>query len=372
LPSIKRIQKIALRIPKEEIDSPALLIDLAAMEANLRRMADFFRHREARLRPHAKTHKCPTIAKRQLDLGAIGITCAKLGEAEVMAKAGVRDILIANQIIGSAKISRLVNLAQTADVMVAADDAQNMRTLSAAASAQNVKIRVLVEVNIGMGRCGVEPGQAALALAQEIDRCPGLVFAGLMGYEGHLVFLPSLKERTERCRQAMSLLLESKDLIERTGLPVTIVSAGGTGTYAITGEIPGVTEVQAGSYLFMDGRYRGIEGLEDFPCALTLLATVISRPHPQRAIIDAGMKSITHEFGLPQVKDRPGAKLVALAEEHGIISLEEPDPHLKVGDKIELIVSHGCTTINLHDQYYTIRDGFLEAIWPIAARGAFQ
>ncbi|MDH7500467.1 MAG: alanine racemase, partial [candidate division NC10 bacterium] len=237
---------------------------------------------------------------------------------------------------------------------------------------EGVQIRVLVEVDIGMGRCGVQPGERALALAREIDRCPGLRFAGLMGYEGHLVFVPSLKERTQRCRQAMELLLESKERMERAGLPVEIVSGGGTGTYAITGQIPGITEVQAGSYLFMDTRYRGIEGLEGFGCALTVLATVISRPHPQRAIIDAGMKAMTHEFGMPAPKDLPGAKLISLAEEHGIISLDGADPDWKVGDKVELIVSHACTTVNLHDRYLVMRNGSLEATWPIAARGAFH
>lgn len=357
---------------KEEIDTPALLVDLPAMEANLRRMANFFQDKKAKLRPHAKTHKCPIIAHKQLDLGAIGITCAKLGEAEVLVEAGISDILIANQIVGSPKIARLTDLAQEANLMVAVDNPENVRALSQAASGNGVVLRVLVEVDIGMGRCGVSPGQATRNLAEQASRSPGLSFAGLMGYEGHLVFVPSLEERTRRCQEAMALLLETRDLIERSGLPVSVVSGGGTGTYAITGALSGITEVQAGSYLFMDGRYRGIEGLDDFDIALTLLTTVISRPNEKRAIIDAGMKAVTHEFGLPTVKGRAGAKLIALAEEHGIIQFEEPDNQLKVGDKIELIPSHGCTTINLHDFYYATRHSLLEAIWPIAGRGAFH
>ncbi len=357
---------------KEEIDTPALLVDLPMMEANLRRMADFFRGREAKLRPHAKTHKCPIIAQKQIELGAIGTTCAKLGEAEALVEGGISDILIANQIVGSPKIARLMDLTQEANLMVAVDDPENVRSLSRAASAKGVKMRALVEVDIGMGRCGVSPGQATRNLAEQVSRSPGLSFAGLMGYEGHLVFVPSLKERTRRCQEAMALLLETKDLIERSGLPVSIVSGGGTGTYAITGPLSGITEVQAGSYLFMDGRYRGIEALDDFDIALTLLTTVISRPNEKRAIIDAGMKAITHEFGLPAINSRPGAKLIALAEEHGIIQFEEPESRLKAGDKIELIPSHGCTTINLHDFYYATRNGVLEAIWPITGRGAFH
>jgi len=355
-----------------EIDTPALLIDLPVMEQNLSRMADFFQGREAKLRPHAKTHKCPVIARKQIELGAIGITCAKLEEAEVLVEGGIRDILIANQTVGEYKISRLIELAHRTDLTVAVDHPENVSALSEAASASGIRLKVLVELDIGMGRCGVSPGQAALALAQQVSRSSGLVFAGLMGYEGHLVFVPSLQERTVRCREAMSLLLGTKALLEKAGLPVSVVSGGGTGTYAITGNIPGITEVQAGSYLFMDTRYRGIEGLDGFDSALTLLATVISRPQEKRAIIDAGMKAISHEFGLPAIKNQPGAKLMALAEEHGIIRFEEPESGLKVGDKIELIPSHGCTTVNLHDYYFGVRDSLLEAIWPITGRGAFH
>jgi D-serine deaminase-like pyridoxal phosphate-dependent protein len=169
----------------------------------------------------------------------------------------------------------------------------------------------------------------------------------------------------------MGLLLETKELIERSGLPVENLSGGGTGTYAITGRIPGITEVQAGSYLFLDTKYRGIEGLDDFYCALTVLTTVISHPEKGRVIVDAGRKAVSQDFGLPEVKDSPGAKLTSLAEEHGIIHLEEPNERIAVGDKIELIVSHCCTTINLHDRYFAMRNGCLEAVWPIAARGAF-
>lgn len=366
------LKGVKIGCSKEEIDTPALLVDVAVMEANLRRMADFFVGRGAKLRPHAKTHKCPIIAQKQLDLGAIGITCAKLGEAEALIAGGIQDILIANQIVGEHKISRLTELAQRANLTVAVDNPENISALSRAAADKRVKMSVLVEVDIGMGRCGVLPGQGALTLAQQVSRSPGLSFAGLMGYEGHLIFVPSLKERTERCREAMGLLLETKDLIEKAGLPVSIVSGGGTGTYAITGDIPGITEVQAGSYLFMDTRYRGIEGLEAFDVALTLLTTVISRPQKGRAVIDSGRKAIAQDFGLPEIKDHPGAKLVALAEEHGIVTLEETDQDWRVGDKIELIVSHCCTTINLHDRYFAIRNGSLEAIWPIAARGAFH
>jgi D-serine deaminase-like pyridoxal phosphate-dependent protein len=269
--------------PVAEIDTPALLLDLDIMEQNIARMAEAFRGIKAKLRPHVKTHKTPIIAHRQLAAGAIGVTCAKLGEAEVMVEGGIRDILIANQIVGSRKITRLVNLARHADLIVAVDDPQNVAELSQAAQAAGVSLRVLIEVNIGMHRCGVEPGEPALALAQEVDRSAGLIFSGLMGYEGHLVFVSDLAERKERVYRDLQILLDTVSFLESKGLAVEIVSSGGTGTAMLTGALPGITEIQAGSYVFMDGRYRTIEGVE-FDCALTLLTTVVSRPTPMAKV----------------------------------------------------------------------------------------
>jgi D-serine deaminase-like pyridoxal phosphate-dependent protein len=239
----------------EEIDTPALLLDLDSMERNITRMATAFRGLTAKLRPHAKTHKTPIIAHKQLAAGAIGITCAKLGEAEVMVEGGIRDILLANQIVGTHKISRLVSLARHADLIVAVDDGSNVQDLSQAAQATGVLLRVLVEVDIGMHRCGVAPGEPALSLAQQVEKAPGLQFAGLMGYEGHLVFVPNLEERVHRVHTDMQLLIDTVSFLESRGLPVGIVSAGGTGTAMITGRLPRITEIQAGSYVFMDGRY---------------------------------------------------------------------------------------------------------------------
>ncbi|MDD5082326.1 MAG: DSD1 family PLP-dependent enzyme [Dehalococcoidales bacterium] len=357
-------------IPKIEIDTPALLIDLTVMERNIARMAAYFRVVKAKLRPHTKTHKLPLLAHQQIAAGAIGVCCAKLGEAEVMVNGGIRDILIANQVIGRQKIARLVSLAHHSDIMVAVDNPDNVANLSAAAQVGGVTLRVLVEVNVGMNRCGVEPGEPALVLARKVMAAPGLKFAGLMGYEGHLVFVTDYQERAARTKTAMRLLTDTVKLVESAGIPVEIVSAGGTGTYNITAEIPGITEVQAGSYIFMDGRYRNI--LPDFDCALTLLTTVISRPGADRAVIDAGRKAITDEFGPPTVIGISGAKLVNLSEEHGTLVLEGDARQLEVGDKIELLPSHGDTTINIHSHYFAIRNGSLEAIWEIAGRGKFR
>jgi len=221
---------------------------------------------------------------------------------------------------------------------------------------------------LGLRRCGVAAGEPALLLAQQVDRAPGLTFAGLMGYEGHLVFVPSLEERVHRVHTDMQALLDTVNFIESRGLPVNIVSSGGTGTALITGRLPRITEIQAGSYVFMDGRYKTIEGVE-FDCALTLLTTIVSRPQPDRIIVDAGMKTLTHEFGLPRFKGREDLELVSLSEEHGTVKLHNPSVTLSSGEKLEIIPSHGDTTLNIHDYYYGIRNGRVETVWPIAARG---
>lgn len=354
--------------PKEELDTPALLIELDALEHNVRAMGEFFRDKPAKLRPHMKTHKTPVLAYKQLAAGAIGVACAKIGEAEIMGQAGIRDILIVNEIVTPLKISRLMSLATYTDVAVAVDQADNVAELSKAAREWGVTLRVLVDVDTGMHRCGVPPGQPVVELAKRVADAPGLRLCGVTGYEGHMVFVQDRAQREAGAREAMRQLVESAEAIRAAGLECPIVSAGGTGTYDITGTYPGVTEVQAGSYITMDARYRDI-GVP-FKCALTVLATVVSRPQPSKLIVDVGMKSISHEFGMPEVVGVPGAKLTKLSEEHGTIELSDPGAvALRPGDRLELLPTHGDTTINLHDRYFALRKGRLEAVWPIAARG---
>ena len=363
---------VFIGIPKEEIDTPALLIDLDIMEANIQKMADFFKTVNADLRPHTKTHKTPIIAHKQIEAGAIGVTCAKLGEAEAMIHSGIRDVLIANQIVGTQKITRLIDLAEHSELMVAVDDAYNVDQLSAAAEAKGITLRILIEVNTGMDRCGVEPGKPTLDLANRVMRSKGLKFEGLMGYEGHTVANPSLVERKIATAKSVDLLIDTKRFLEEGGVPVKIMSGGGTGTYAITGAYSEMTEIQTGSYVFMDGTYRNVEGVGDqFGCSLTLLATVVSRPEPTRVIVDAGMKMLTKEFGIPQPIGIEGLEMVGLSEEHGKITAEA-SVDLKPGDKIEILPTHCCTTVNLHDRYYGIREGVVESVWEIAARGKSQ
>lgn len=355
-----------------ELDTPVLCIDLPLMEANVARMARFFADRQAALRPHTKTHKSPVLAHKQIAAGAIGVTCAKLGEAEIMAQAGIRDILIANQIVSPRKIARLVNLAAQVPVMVAVDHPDNVAELDGAARAKGVELRVLVEVDIGMGRCGVPSGGAVLTLARQVADAPALRFEGLMGYEGHAVMIPDRAGREREAVAAMERLMAARDIVEAGGLPVGIVSTGGTGTYDVTGAYPGVTEVQAGSYITMDTQYRDVVGI-DFACALFVLAQVISTPRPDVAIIDAGLKTVTKDFGLPVLARPEGWRLTRLSEEHGFLERDGgSEPPLRPGDRVAIWPNHGCTTINLHDDFVALRHGLVEAVWPIAGRGKLR
>jgi len=354
---------------KWDVETPALLVDIEALERNILSMSGYFTGVEADLRPHVKTHKSPVIAQKQIKAGAIGITCAKLGEAEVMVRAGIADILIANQIVGESKIRRLINLARHSHIIVAVDHSGNVSMLSEAASIAGVQLDVLVEVDVGMGRCGAQPGLPSLELAQHVLRSSGLRFRGLMGYEGHAVIEPDPFLRKQKAITSMDLLLETKALLLQESVPVEIVSCGGTATYDIVSAIPGITEVQAGSYPTMDSTYRKIR--PEFECAMTLLTTVISRPDPQKAILDCGRKSLSQDLGMSQVVGVEGAELVRLSEEHGNLRLEDLQRKLSVGDKLEIIPSHGCTTINLHDHFFVIRENCVEDIWKIEGRGKF-
>jgi D-serine deaminase-like pyridoxal phosphate-dependent protein len=365
------LHRLRIGTPVEELDTPALLLDLAAFEGNVARMAAFFADKPASIRPHSKTHKCPQIAWRQLEAGAIGITCAKVSEAEVMADAGVRDILVANQVAGRAKIDRATDLAARCELMVAADDGGNVRQLAQACAAKGVTLRVLVEVDVGMGRCGVAPGAPALDLAHQVAAAPGLELAGVMGYEGHLVTVEDAAERAAKVRAAFEPLAETVALLEQNGLPVSIVSCGGTGTYDVTGALPFVSEIQCGSYVVMDKTYQKIR--PEFEAALTVLTTVVSRPVPERIVVDAGLKAMSSEFGWPLVLDGEGVSVRYLSEEHGVLDLAGSGRlDCKPGDKIRFLPSHCCTTINLHDTFHLIQDGKLVDLWPIAARGCTQ
>ncbi len=354
----------------EQIDTPALLLDRDRLERNIAAMAAFVAGGPAKLRPHSKTHKCVEIARLQLATGAVGITCAKVGEAEALAAGGIPDILIANEVVGPVKIARLVALARHCALTVAVDDAGNVAELSAAATAAGVTLRCYVEVDVGMGRCGVADGAAALALARLVAAAPGLVFAGLQTYEGHLQELVPYAERAARARHDMARALAAKQAVEAGGLAVGQVSGGGTGTHLVTGRLPYMTELQCGSYATMDGEYAAVGGA-DFENAVTVLATVISRVRSDHAVLDAGLKAVTPEFGPPTVLV-DGATWADFSEEHGELALDGAARGLRVGDKVALVPRHGCTTINLYDELHVLRDGRLDDVWRVAGRGRSQ
>jgi len=351
------------------LDTPALCVDLTILQRNIDRMAALARDAGVALRPHIKTHKCPQIAQMLLDAGAAGITCAKVSEAEVMVDAGIADILIANQIVGAFKIQRLVALAKRSQLIVAVDHPDNAHMLSRGAQQAGVTLGVLIEVDVGMGRCGVAPLEPAVALAQAVAALPGLDLRGVMGYEGHVVMIPDAQERERAVRTALTPLVETAALMRDRGLSADVLSAGGTGTAAMTARFPGITEIQPGSYATMDARYGGMN--LGFEPAVTIVAQVISVPREDRAVLDAGLKSATTEFGNPLVRSPEGWRLAHLSEEHGVLHREGGAP-LALGDRVALIPTHGCTTNNLHDRFYAIRDGVVEAVWPIAARGCLQ
>ncbi|HUO06371.1 MAG TPA: DSD1 family PLP-dependent enzyme [Candidatus Binataceae bacterium] len=351
---------------KNEIDTPALILDLDRAEENIRSMAAFFAARPQKLRPHFKTPKTPEIARRQLAARAIGITAAKLGEAEVLARAGLGPILLANQIAGRQKIDRLFALPLGVEVIVAVESEFNVRELEEGAARAGRGVGVVIEADIGMHRCGTAVPNDTVALARRIAAGP-LKYRGIMGYEGHAVLIPNKDQREQVARKALTVLSEHVAALRAAGLAPEIVSAGGTGTYDIAGTWPEVTEVQAGSYVFMDGAYRRVRPDLGQP-ALTLLTTVISR-HGDHAIADCGMKSLTNEFGPPKGRDLP-VEVMMLSEEHAhlLVGAAEITP----GMKIELIPSHNDTTINLHSEYNVVRGDEVIAVWPIEAARAYR
>ncbi|HET9476263.1 MAG TPA: alanine racemase [Dehalococcoidia bacterium] len=357
-----------MAIPRKlsEIPTPALIIDLPAMDRNIRRMAEFFADGPCKVRPHFKAHKTPEIARRQLAAGSCtGLTCATVGEAEIAA-AFCDDILIANEIIGTEKCARVAALAGSIDLKIAVDSEAGLREMAAAATSAGTTVGVLVDVDVGLPRCGIAPGEPALALARLLASTSGVELRGLMGYEGHVVGIPDRDERTAGAAAAMEKLTTTALLLRDAGLSCEIVSAGGTGTYDITGRTEGVTEIQAGSYVLMDTAYAKLD--IPFEQAFSVLGTVISRPRSGLCVTDSGHKACTEDHGNPDVRDLPGASVLFLSDEHATISVPA-DSIIKVGDHIRLWPSHIDPTINLHDVFYVQDGDTVVDAWPVAARG---
>jgi len=357
---------------KFDLDTPILCIDLDVMEANIAKMAGFTGERGKDWRPHQKCHKTPAIAWKQIEAGAIGVTCAKVSEAEVMAAAGIRDILIANMIVGKPKWERLAALCRRADPIVACDHYAQVEPLAEICREAGVTCRVIVEVNIGLDRVGVRPGKETIELAQAVDRLDGLQLVGIMGYEGHLLQVADQDEKREKIYEAMNVLRHCRDQVLAEHLNCDIVSAGGTGSYQITSNCEGVTELQCGGGIFADPLYRYKCHVQDLEYSLSLLATVVSRPEKTRAILDAGRKSQFPDFVLPEVKGHPEAECVRVSAEHCELKLAGKSQDLKIGDKVELIPGYADFTTVMHDSFYGFRDDRLEVVWPILGRGKLQ
>jgi D-serine deaminase-like pyridoxal phosphate-dependent protein len=349
------------------LDTPQLLLDLDVLDANLRRLSQACRERGVDLRVHFKSLKCGGLARYLKAAGISRFLCAKLNEAEVLADAGITDIFVANQIIGPTKLARLAQLAHRAQMRVCVDDAENIAEMGKAARAEGVTLGVLVEVDIGMNRCGVPPGEEVLSLARQIHAEPGLHFAGLQGYDGHLQLLPDPTERRTKCLQALERLVATRRLIEQAGIPVEVVSGAGTGTWEFVSSFEGVTEIQPGSFLLMDCAYHTVR--PEFGCALTILSTVISR-RSGRYILDAGSKAISKDFGTPVIKDHAEEQVGKLSEEHTLVDVAAAPP--PISSRREVIPAHCCATMNLHRTCVAVRRGVVEAVWPIEASGRYD
>ncbi len=358
-------------MPLAEVDTPALLLDLDAFERNVATMAEAASG--LRLRPHAKSHKCPEIALRQIAAGAVGVCCQKVSEAAAMVDGGVADVLVSNEVVGRAKLVRLAELAKRARVSVCVDAATNVGDLDDAARAAGVRIDVLVEVNVGANRCGVEPGEPALRLARAVAGSRNLRFAGIHAYHGAAQHLRQVVERSAAIALAAEKTRRTRDLLEDEGLECESVTGAGTGTFPFEKASGAWTELQPGSYIFMDADYgrNAWEGFPRFQQSLYIWTTVMSAPIPGRAVVDAGLKAHSFDSGNPVVADWPGVEYVRGSDEHGVLKVSSSARAPALGEKLKLIPGHCDPTVNLYDWLVCYRGERVEALWPVAARGAF-
>ena len=345
---------------RTQIDTPALLIDLDIMEANIQRLQEFLDEHGIGNRPHIKTHKIPAIAHKQLAAGAIGITCQKLGEAEVMADAGIQDILLTYNILGMAKLERLLRLNRRIRLLVTVDNSPVARGLAQAAQAAGQTLDVLVELGSHLERTGVPTVAGLVALAQEVDQLPGLRLRGLMTY-------PSAPEMAPTIQEALQAM-------QAAGLSTEIVSGGGTPVFRHAPQIPGLTEHRAGTYVYNDRMMVEAGAATWDDCALTVLTTVVSRPTPERAILDGGSKTFSSDNGLPmgRILEYPEAVIYKMNEEHAYVDVSRCQPGPAIGERVRVIPNHACGATNMHDQAYALRGDEVEAIWAIQARGKLR
>ena len=362
-------------MPLAQVDTPALILDLDVFEHNLALMNEAVRGDGARpgprLRPHAKSHKSADIAKAQIAGGAAGVCCQKVSEAEALVLGGVNDILICNEVVGALKIARLVALAKRARIAVCADSAANVAALNAAALGAGVRLEVLIELDVGAARCGVTPGAPALALAKAVAASPGLRFAGMHAYHGSAQHLRSIGARRAAIAEATDKARATRELILAAGIACDTVTGAGTGSFLFERDGGVYTELQPGSYIFMDADYQlnDWEGFPAFGQSLHILATVMSTPAPDRVVVDAGLKASSIDSGMPRVAGRPGLEYLKASDEHGVISVAPGTAAPALGEKLLLVPGHCDPTVNMHDWFVCVRQGVVKALWPVTARG---
>ena len=357
----------------EDVQTPALIVDLDAFERNVKRMGDFARRMGVRHRAHAKTHKSADIARIQMELGgAVGVCCQKVSEAEAIAAGGIGDVLVSNQVVDPLKIDRLAALAGKVRTLVCVDDAGNVDDLSAAAQRHGTTIECLVEIDCGAGRCGVAWGEPVVALARKIAAAPGLAFSGLQAYQGAAQHVHDFSERKAKIDAAIGQVAETVEMLKAEGLDCPIVGGAGTGSYYFEGNSGVYNEMQCGSYVFMDADYQRVKDesgafIHEFENSLFIWTSIMSKTKADKAICDAGLKAQSVDSGLPVIFGRDDVEYVKCSDEHGVIS--DPKNVLRLNDKLKLVPGHCDPTCNVHDWYVGIRDGKVECLWPVTARG---
>lgn len=361
--------KYLIGLPIEEVPTPALLVDLDLLTENMETMAAYLQKVGTHLRPHAKTHKTPAIGHMQMRHGAVGLCCATVGEAEAMVYAGIPEVLIANEVVEASSLRRAVNLCRQARILMIVDEQDNAAKLATVARQYGVTVEVLVDLDVGQGRCGARSLEQLVELAQSVRKMPGLRLMGVFGYEGHLQFIPDRKERTDKGRDATEKLVSAAKELAKLGMDMELVTGAGTGTYDIAAEFAEISEIQAGSYIFMDGTYQKLS--LPFKQSLSVLSSVVSCPAPGVAIFDVGLKGISPERFYPRLQEysQADAEVKGLSEEHATVLLRE-GLNFRSGQKHRFVPSHCCSTVNLYDVIVGTRQGKVECIWPVAARRA--
>jgi 3-hydroxy-D-aspartate aldolase len=361
---------------ESEIQTPCLILDLDALERNIKKMGDYARSHGMRHRVHGKMHKSVDVAKLQEKLGgSVGVCCQKVSEAEVFARGGIKDVLVSNQVREPAKIDRLARIPKLgARAICCVDDIANVADLSAAAQKHGTTIECLVEIDCGAGRCGVTTTPAVIEIAKAIDAAPGLKFAGIQAYQGAMQHLDSYEERMAKTTIAIDMVRDAVEGLKAEGLECDIVGGGGTGSYYFESNSGVYNELQCGSYAFMDADYGRILDKDgnridqgEWENALFILTSVMSHAKPDKAIVDAGLKAQSVDSGLPTIYGRDDVKYVKCSDEHGVVA--DPEGVLKVNDKLRLVPGHCDPTCNVHDWYVGVRNGKVEVVWPVSARG---